>query len=292
MPKSYEWYRVFCTAARLGSITAAAEALYLSQPAVSQTIKNLESSLGCMLFYRGPKGISLTAEGKALWQHVEKGVRQIEWGEERLKRRLQMESGEVYIGASDMTLEYFLLPFLEAFHRDYPAVRLSITNGPTPETLGKLSEGKIDFGAVSTPLKDIGDACQVVAVKEIEDVFITADITLAKKCLAFAEIARQPLILLEENTSTRQALNAFFASEGVSLRPEFVLATSNLIVQFAQKGLGVGCVVLDIARQALQNGLVYRVPTKRPLPKRQICLVRKREPLSHAAEKLFAALIP
>ena len=113
---SYDAYKVFCAVASLGSITGAAEKLYISQPAVSQSIRQLEEALGCALFVREPKGVRLTEEGRLLYSHVSEGIRKIEAGERGIARMLRMDMGEIRIGASDMTLQYFLLPYLEAFH--------------------------------------------------------------------------------------------------------------------------------------------------------------------------------
>lgn len=82
-----------------------------------------------------------------------------------------MELGEVRIGASDMTLQFYLLPYLEKFHEQYPGIKVIVTNAPTPETLNYLREGHIDFGIVSTPFPERPDI-QMIPVREIEDVFV------------------------------------------------------------------------------------------------------------------------
>ena len=137
--------------ARCSSVTKAAAALSLSQPAVSQSIRQLEKALGSSLFVRSARGISLTAEGKILYEYVEKGYSAFLAGEKRLLQMQNLECGEITIGASDMTLRFFLLPYLERFHEKYPGVRFQITNGPTPATMGLLKEKKIDFGVVTGP---------------------------------------------------------------------------------------------------------------------------------------------
>ena len=110
---SYDLYRLFYMVAKKGSITAAAEALYISQPAVSQSIRQLEEGLGCRLFLRTAKGVTLTAEGRELYGYVSVGIDELEKGEKRLSALVNLDSGEMHIGASDMTLEFFLLPYLE-----------------------------------------------------------------------------------------------------------------------------------------------------------------------------------
>ena len=119
---STEYYKVFYYVGRLGSITAAAEALCISQPAASQAIKQLEKALNTKLFLRTQKGVRLTTEGKLLYPYVERGMENLMDGEEMLKRLVDMDMGEVRIGASDMTLQFYLLPYLETF---MSAIRIS-----------------------------------------------------------------------------------------------------------------------------------------------------------------------
>ena len=141
-----EYYKVFYYAARRQSLTAAAKELSISQPAVSQTIRLLEEELGAKLFIRASRGIRLTSEGELLYTYVAQAIDRLENGEKKLRQMLDLELGEVHIGASDMTLQFYLLPYLESFHERYPKIKVNVTNAPTPETLKLLEEGKIDFG--------------------------------------------------------------------------------------------------------------------------------------------------
>lgn len=142
-------YRVFEAVARLGNVTAAAEELLLSQPAVSQKIRQLENDLGCSLFVRTSRGVHVTAEGEVLYRYAAEGLERFRLGERKLKELLDLDSGEIRVGASDMTLQFCLLPYLEKFHARYPGVKISVTNGPTPETLRLLEQGIIDFGVIT-----------------------------------------------------------------------------------------------------------------------------------------------
>ena len=147
-----DYYRIFYYVAKNSSITAAAKELCISQPAVSQTLKLLEQSLSISLFVRTQKGVNLTKEGEVLYSYVKRGYETILEGEAMISKMRNLDYGEIRIGASDMTLQYYLLPYLERFHEKYPKIKVIVTNGPTPETLDYLKEGKIDFGVVSEPL--------------------------------------------------------------------------------------------------------------------------------------------
>lgn len=274
MTGNLEYFKVFYYTAQCGSVTGAAEILSISQPAVSQSLKQLESSLGVRLFVRGYRGVRLTAEGEILYSYVSKGYEQIRQGVEKVKQMQNLELGEVHIGASDMTLRFFLLPYLERFHEKYPDIKVAVSNGPTPETLSLLQEGRIDFGVVSTPFEEM-DGVSALIVREIEDVFVAGRRFIAYKnrMLDFQELENLPMIFLERNTSTRSYMDRCLTENGVSLQPEFELSTSDMIVQFALRNLGVGCVVRDFASQYLETGKLFELRFNKMIPKRSFCVV-------------------
>jgi len=290
-----EYFKVFYYAAKLGSVTGAANELAISQPAVSQSLKQLEQNLGVSLFCRASRGIRLTGEGKLLYSYVEKGYEQIEQGVEKVRQMRNLELGEVHIGASDMTLRFYLLPFLEIFHERYPDIKVTVSNGSTPETIKNLRGGRIDFGVVSTPFEQGvsgggGPELHAEAVREIEDVFVAGRrfISYKNRMLDFQELEQLPMILLERNTSTRRYMDAYLAGNGVVLQPEFELANSDMIVQFALRNLGIGCVVRDFAMQALESGTLFELRFNKMIPRRQFCVVTGGGmPLSAAAGKLL-----
>ena len=289
MSENLEYYKVFYYAARFGSLTMAGTELSISQPAVSQALKQLESALMVKLFVRSARGIRLTPEGEILYRHVKAGYEQILLGEKKLSSMLRLDYGELRIGASDMTLKFYLLPLLEAYHEKFPGIKVTVTNAPTPETLDLLRQGKIDFGAVSMPFQ-AGGELSVTPVKEIEDVFVAGRRFTQYKnhMLDLQELERLPVISLEGKTSTRSYLDSFLGKSGIRICPEFELATSDMIVQFALRGLGIGSVVKDFAAEYLEDGRLFELRFNKIIPKRQICVVRNgRTPVSHAAEEFL-----
>ena len=289
MAENLEYYKIFYYTAKYGSLTAAAAELSISQPAVSQALKQLENALSAKLFVRASRGIRLTLEGEVLYEYVKEGYEQIMAGERKLASMLQLEYGELKIGASDMTLKYYLLPFLQKFHEQFPGIKVTVMNAPTPETLKLLRQGKIDFGVVSTP------SCRepefhVMPVREIEDVFVAGRkfISYKNRMLDIQELENLPMIFLEKNTSSRRYMDDFLAGNGVVLQPEFELSTSDMIVQFSLRNLGVGCVVRDFAAEYLESGKLFELRFNKIIPKRSFCVVRSEKmPLSTAAGRLL-----
>ena len=289
MVGNLEYYKVFYYVAKMGSVTGAADVLSLSQPAVSQSIRQLEKHLGVSLFQRASRGVKLTKEGEMLFKFVEGGYEQIVLGVEKVQRMQNLELGEIRIGASDMTLEFYLLPFLERYHELYPTIKVTVTNAPTPETLQNLSEGKIDFGIVSTPFAQ-DPKLRVIPVREIEDVFVAGRKFTAYKnrTLDLQELEQLPIISLEQGTSTRSYMDSFLEKNQVRIQPEFELATSDMIVQFAKRNLGVGCVVKDFAKAEVEAGVLFELRFNKIIPKRSFCVVlNEKLPQSAAAGKLL-----
>jgi len=288
-----EFYKVFYYVAKHKSITRAATELYISQPAVSQAIKQLENSLGGRLFLRTPKGVTLTPEGELLFVYVSKGYEYLVQAENKYKELLTLETGEIRIGASDMTLQYYLLTHLEQFHSIYPKVKVRVSNAPTPETLECLNAGKIDFAVVSDPVLHI-DGLKIIPVCKIQDIFIANEkfSELKHKKIGLVELEKYPIICLEERTSTRKYVDGFFKTNGSKLNPEFELATSELIVQFAKRNLGIGCIVKNFAEKYLNNGNLFEINLKTPIPERNICVVySEKMPISPAGKKLLNTLV-
>ena len=252
---SLEYYKVFYQAAATGSITMAAETLCISQPAVSQAVKHLERELETKLFLRTPKGVRLTREGELLYGYVKRGIESIRDGEEMLKQLKCLDTGVIRIGASDMTLQFYLLPYLEQFHEQYPKIKVMVSNGPTPETIEALENGAIDFGIVSTPFEG-REEMRAVPVRQIENIFIAGSRfreQLEGRELDYRELKDYPCIFLEKKTSTRRFMDQYLEKEGVALEPEFELATSDMIVQFVKRNLGIGCLMSEFAREALER---------------------------------------
>lgn len=289
MVNNLEYYKVFYYVATAGSLTLAAEQLSISQPAVSQSIKQLESNLGTSLFKRASKGVLLSPEGELLYAYVSKGYEQILLGEQKLLQMLNMDLGEIRIGASDMTLQFYLLPYLEVFHDKYPHIKVIVTNAPTPETLSNLQSGHIDFGIVSTPF-ETKSGIKSTVVREIEDVFVASRhfMPYKNRMLDLQELEKLPIVSLEKNTSSRLYMDRFLLQNDIVIRPEFELATSDMIVQFALRSLGVGCVMKDFALPYIESGKLFELRFNKIIPKRHFCIVTEsRHPVSVAAKNLL-----
>ncbi len=291
---NFDYYKVFYYVAKTGSLTQAGEKLSISQPAVSQVMKQLQTQLDTTLMIRSSRGIKLTLEGEILYEYIERGCEQFYMAEKICSRLKNLEAGEIFIGASDMTLQYYLLPYLEKFHEKYPQIKIMVTNAPTPETIMNLKDGKIHFGVVTTPFLPENDF-KVQKVREIQDIFVAGRkyFQLKNHMKDFKELEKHPLILLEKNTSTRNYVDTILKENNIILNnPEFELATSSMIVQFALRNLGIGCVVEDFAKEYIEEGSLFALTFDQIIPKRHMCVITQNKlPIGTAAAALLNMLL-
>lgn len=290
MSVSFDYYKIFYYVAKYRNITTAAKALFLSQPTVSKYIQSLEEALGCALFVRSKKGVSLTPEAELLYPHIAQACELILQAEEELFSRQSLQSGVIRIGASEMTLHNYLLPVLETFRAQHPQIKIKIYNYSTPDALAALQNGLIDFAVVVSPIDVSGLSATPLA--HFQDVAIAgrAYFSLKGRRMQLAEITQYPLICMEPGTISRKHLEQFFFDHGVELHPDVELATTDLITPMVAHNLGIGFVPMNFAQKALAEGTVIRLDIVEKIPARSICLVRCPAPLSIAGQAFTAML--
>ena len=289
MKTKLDYYRVFYETARHESFSTAAKELYISQSAISQCIHQLEADLGATLFVRSRRGVTLTNEGRMLFNKVESAMQSIEQGETLLARFHHLESGELAIAASDTITSHYLLPYLEQFHANYPEIRIEMANSYSEQMLKLVKEGKAELAFVNMPLSD-EELC-IEPIFEVHDIFVCGPKYKQKNNYSWKEIAKEPLILLEENSSSRRFLNKNFLEKGITLNPQIEIAAHDLMIRFASINLGVSCITEEFSKDALKCGEILKMNLTPPLPARNIgCAYLKDSTLSPAA-KTFLELV-
>ena len=133
------------------SVFRASKLLFISQSAVSQSIKVLEKKLGITLFIRSTKRVQLTPEGETLLRHVEPAINLIARGEAQIMEAGTLGGGQLRIGASDTICRYFLVPYLNRFHRSFPNVHIKVTNQTSTQCVDLLESGQVDFIVTNYP---------------------------------------------------------------------------------------------------------------------------------------------
>ncbi len=289
MKTKLDYYRIFYETARHSSFSTAAKELYISQSAISQSIRQLENDLNTVLFVRTRRGVTLTKEGELLLQKIESAMQTIEQGEMLLERLHHLEGGSLIIAAGDSITSHYLLPYLEQFHATYPGIHIEMANSYSDQMLHLVKEGKAELAFVNMPVKD--DELCIEPCFEVHDIFVCSPKHGVKESYSWKEIAQEPLILLEENSSSRRFLDKQFQKKGIDLSPVFEIAAHDLLIRFASIDLGVSCVIEEFSKESLKNGSIVHMPLNPPLPPRSIgCAYMHNAPLSPAAQ-MFLNLI-
>ena len=260
-----ELYRVFREVAEAGNISLAAENLYLSQSAVSQSVKQLEQQLGTRLFLRSPRGVTLTEDGRLLFEYVRSAMGLLETGEDKLQQSRTLQAGTLVIGASDTVTSQFLLPHLDTFHRRYPNIHIRIISGRSYKVLGLLRAGRVDIAFASAP----GDADDLEHIPCFE----------THSCFVAA---------LEKKASSRTYLEKYFLQSGVRLTPEIELGARSLLVDLAKIGFGVAGVTREFVQGELAAGEIRELSTAFSIPPRTVDLCMLRNVSPSAATERFA----
>ena len=290
MSVKLELYRVFKEVAETGNISVAAKNLYISQSAVSQSVKQLETALQARLFARSPRGVSLTSEGQMLYQYVRSALGLLATGEDKLSQAQQLLLGTLVIGASDTVTSQFLVPYLDDFHRLHPGIRLKIVSGRSAKVLSMLKSGAVDIAFASSPADSTVESWPCFAT---HSAFVAGsgydcdfDHVYTRR-----EIADFPLILLERKASSRVFLEQEFLKHGVTLSPEIELSSRSLLVSLAHIGLGVAGVTLEFVQKALESGDIRALKTDFTIPARSVDMCTLRDVTPTAAAAAFMEMV-
>ena len=264
MDINYELYKVFYYVATSLSFSEASKKLFISQSAVSQSIKTLEKKLGQTLFIRSTKKVQLTAAGALLLKHIEPAMNLIARGESQLLDSGTLGLGQLHIGASDTICRYLLVPYLKQFHQRFPNVPIKVTNATSIQCVELLEQRKVDL--------------------------IVTNFPNSQQEIAFSELNKYPIMMLDRNSTTSEFLHNLFLQHQVDLIPEIELSSNDLLIDLAKIGLGIAFVPDYCINH--ENKELFVLKTKEKMPPRQIVVsVNTTMPVSASTEE-FLNLLP
>jgi len=240
MDINYELYKVFYHVAKSLSFSEAAEALFISQSAVSQSIKSLEKRLSQTLFIRSTKRVALTKEGELLLKHIEPAVNLISRGENQLCSDTK-SGGQLRIGASDTICRYYLVPYLNNFHKQYPDVHIKVTNGTSLQCAKLLEHNEVDIIVTNSPNSGLNNMMQILPIKEFRDIFIANKdaFTFSDHTITLKELQLYPILMLSKRSTTSMFLHNLFLEHSLDLVPAIELSSNDLLIDLAKIGLGI-----------------------------------------------------
>lgn len=274
MQDNLSLYHIFYTVARTGSISHSSRELYISQPAISKAIQKLEQNLDTILFKRSSRGVTLTPDGKLLFEKVKEALSLLDEGENSIRHNRSRDIPKLRLGASSTLTRYVLLSHLEKYISRFPHVRITISCQSTYQTLQLLDEEKIDLGLIGRPQKLRGYYFHPLL--KIRDTFVCTQQYLENQKKLYPDeplIQAATFMMLDEDNITRQTVNAQLKEHHVELSHILEVSTMDLLIQFAEIGLGIACVIRDFVKKELEEGTLVEVPVGFSFPPREIGFV-------------------
>lgn len=290
MDINYELYKVFYQVAKSLSFSEAAETLFISQSAVSQSIKTLEKRLNQTLFIRSTKRVALTTEGELLLKHIEPAINLITRGENQLCA--DPKSGvQLRIGASDTICRYYLVPFLKNFHKKYPNIHIKVTNGTSLQCATLLERNEVDIIVTNSPNPALNNMMQIIPVKEFHDIFIANQEAFlqTEHPVTLKELQQYPILMLDKRSTTSIFLHNLFLENSLDLVPAIELSSNDLLIDLAKIGLGIAFIP-DFCVRELDDLSI--IATTKEIPSRMLVAAYNNDiPISDAARYFIDSLI-
>ena len=292
MDINFELYKVFYYVATSLSFSEASKKLFISQSAVSQSIKTLEKKLGQPLFIRSTKKVQLTPAGSLLLKHIEPAISLISRGESQLLDSGTLGLGQLHIGASDTICRYLLVPYLNEFHKLFPNVPIKVTNATSIKCVELLDQRKVDLIVTNFPNSHLNHSYIQKKICNFSDVFVANPnyFDYKGKEIPFEELKQDPILMLDRNSTTSEFLHNLFLQHQLELVPEVELSSNDLLIDLAKIGLGIAFVP-DYCLSPDDKD-IYIIRTKEKMPARQIVVsVNTTLPVSASTEE-FLKLLP
>lgn len=260
-------YKIFLSVAENKSISKAAVQLYISQPAVSITIKKLEESLNTTLFIRKSKGVELTEKGSILYDNVKKAFNILSDTEKSLK--FPFNTGYLRIASSNVLCKYFLMPYLKKFSALYPYTNLAITCTSSLEAYVMIEKCSIDLALVVKP-ENLGTSIYS-PLDIIEYIFVCSPAYSEKLNCKNDEIFEYAnIMLLDKDNISRKHINNYYARNNIFPLHILEVNEMDLLIEFAKMGIGISCVVKQFVEKELKNGSLMEISLSNPIPPREI----------------------
>ena len=288
MDINYELYKVFYHVATTLSFSEASRQLYISQSAVSQSVKTLAKKLGTPLFIRSTKSVQLTPEGETLLRHIEPAIQLIRQGEINLMEAGSLGGGQLRIGATDTICRYLLIPYLNQYHKLYPKVHIRIMNQTSLKCVDLLESGQVDLIVTNYPNSRMGNREQIQVISEFHDVFTASRAhypQLENRRVSLKEIQNYPILMLDRHSTTNEFLHQMFRREQLELIPEIELDSNDVLLDLASIGLGLAFVPEYCLTD---HNKLYPIRLAEEMPSRKVVLATSGNvPITQAAREFL-----
>lgn len=287
-------YRTFYEVAKNSSISIASKNLYVSQPAISKSIKALEDALNVKLFYRTTSGVILTPKGDNLYKYVSESLNNLKYAELVMNETDNLERGSLTIGAPSHIISFFLLDNIYRFHDKYPNIDITIISRPSTELLNMLNNNEVDFVIDISSYKDDLTRFNVKKIKDLKHCFVMSsdfDIDNVDNIKSISDLKDLPLILPVFNSSHRKRLNEYAKERNVTFSNVISIETSEIIYNTIKNKLGIGYILNDIVKKDINDGTMKMLNIEEELPIVDLNLIYKQNTITVASSEFIENFI-
>jgi DNA-binding transcriptional LysR family regulator len=259
---NFNQLRVFYQAAKNLNFTAAANELFVSQPAVTFQVKSFEEYCNLKLFKKRGRQVYLTDEGRALYEYAEKIFKYEKEIENVIDEMRELKRGVLRLGTTKAYARYFMPLVITTFHKNYPNIKIQLNEGSSAEMIYSLVDFKIEVAVIAKAI-DHAEVNFFPFSKEEMVLIVAPDHHLVKKkAIAFKELAKEPFIMKETGSGTRKLVDELFLR--AKSTPDILMETSNteFIKQLVQRGEGVSFLVRESVAAELRDNHLVEVPLK------------------------------
>lgn len=240
-------YKIFLCVYECKNLSKAAEIFYISQPAITYNIKQLESQLGVKLFYRTSKGVEPTAESEELYYHISTALNTIKTGQQSIKKLKELETGSLRIGAPSHIGVFYLTEFIEKFHRMYPGVKIEIVSKSTSDMIYMLETRNLDLVIDSLPIFSKRYTLTIDNLTQLKNCFVCTKKFKENNIIENAKsLEKIPLIIPSATSSIRRKLEKFLENEKINLLPIIEVWTTEMMLEMVRRNMGVGYFIENI----------------------------------------------
>lgn len=256
-------YKTFYLVAKYKSFTKASQELFISQPAVTQTIKKLEDQLNIELFNRSANGnITLTAAGEVVYYYAEK-IFNLAVANKTIVEQAKEASFEVInVGVPTHIGAFYLAKYLKIFNDKYPNIKFNIINKKSDEMIIMLKKRELDV-VIDTNMDDFrDDLISTIKILDLDSCFVCSEKykNIANKGkIELNELMRYPLILPGETTSNRKMIDYKFKEKGIILKPLIEANSSSISRQLIIEGIGIGWMIKEFVQEDIDRHILYEL---------------------------------
>ena len=267
---NFELYKYFYYVASEKNLTRASQRLFISQPAITQSIKKLEEKIGYSLFYRTKHGMELTEAGSILYDYLKYPIECVIKAQGKLDDELNKENKVIRIGAGNTLVKNNVINPLKEFKAKYPNVKVEIIDGATSDLLKLMENNLLDIVILNMPVDN--NTFNIEIIEKVQDAFIASSkfIEYKDRIFSFKDLNTLPLVLQKSSSNSKRFLEKLCKKYNVELNSDYELLTYSLVLDFVKSGLAIGFINKNHIKKELQNGELYELNINFEIPPREI----------------------